>query len=505
MGEPGRPVRSQGIAGTWPVGRAASAGGLVPAGFDLWTWLAETLCEWARAEAGAGRLLPWVPVAFGGGIALYFAADHEPVLWVVAATAIALMLVAVLLRRSRLFAPAIMIAAVAAGFAMATWKTARIAHTVLAKPLYSVSLSGFVETRDIRERTDRFVLRVTAMEAQRSDVKLERVRLSVRKGTAPEVGSFVQLKARLMPPLSPVRPGSYDFSRDMFFQGIGASGFVMGAIAAVGAARRWRVAAALCRLHAGSARCDRRAHPRHARGRQPGDRDRAAHGPARCDHHARQRRNVHLGARTCALDFRLSHGGRRRRGLLCGARAAGVDPWNGGRLCHQEMVRGRRAGCSRVLSAAVRRGGRHAKIVLHDRGGADRGHGRSPCHHLPHAGGGGADRARGRAGGAGASELPDVVRGDARTGGAGADRHAEPVRVARSFRDRADCNVGRARNRDAVPGLADRGARDHALCRLPLPPRHPVRRARQPRGDAGGLGPGDARGPVGFDCSAVRT
>jgi competence protein ComEC len=40
----------------------------------------------------------------------------------------------------------------------------------------------------------------------------------------------VQLKARLMPPLSPVRPGSYDFSRDMFFQGIAASGFAMGAI-----------------------------------------------------------------------------------------------------------------------------------------------------------------------------------------------------------------------------------------------------------------------------------
>ncbi|SEN31101.1 ComEC/Rec2 family competence protein [Bradyrhizobium sp. OK095] len=230
MAEPGRPVRSQGLAGTWPVGRATSAGGLAPAGFDLWTSLAETLRAWVRAEAGAGRLLPWVPVAFGCGIALYFAADHEPVLWVVASTAVALVLGAVLLRRSRLFAPAIMIAAVAAGFAMATWKTARIAHTVLAKPLYSVSLSGFVETRDIRERTDRFVLRVTAMEAQRSDVKLERVRLSVRKGTAPEVGSFVQLKARLMPPLSPLRPGSYDFSRDMFFQGIGASGFAMGAI-----------------------------------------------------------------------------------------------------------------------------------------------------------------------------------------------------------------------------------------------------------------------------------
>ena len=56
------------------------------------------------------------------------------------------------------------------------------------------------------------------------------VRLSVRKGTAPEVGSFVELKARLQPPLAPLRPGSYDFGRDLYFQGIGASGFVMGAI-----------------------------------------------------------------------------------------------------------------------------------------------------------------------------------------------------------------------------------------------------------------------------------
>ena len=61
-------------------------------------------------------------------------------------------------------------------------------------------------------------------------VKLDRVRLSVKKGTAPDVGSFVELKARLQPPLAPMRPGSYDFARDMYFQGIGASGFAMGSI-----------------------------------------------------------------------------------------------------------------------------------------------------------------------------------------------------------------------------------------------------------------------------------
>jgi competence protein ComEC len=177
--------------------------------------------------------LPWVPVAFGVGIALYFTADHEPVRWVTASAAALPGMLAFSLRRHRAFPAVVMIAAVAAGFAVATWRTVIVGHGVLTRPLYAVSLSGFVETRDIRERTDRFVLRVTKMEAQRSSVQLERVRLSVRKGTAPDVGSFVEIKARLQPPLAPLRPGSYDFARDMFFQGIGASGFVTGAIKTV--------------------------------------------------------------------------------------------------------------------------------------------------------------------------------------------------------------------------------------------------------------------------------
>src|SRR5882757_7232076 len=221
------------IAGLWPPRGAAQAGGFAPSGAGLWAPLAETLRAWARAEAGAGRLLPWVPVAFGAGIALYFSVDREPVLPIAAITAIGLCLAAFLARRNGFFPALVMIAAVAAGFATATWKTARIAHGVLARPIYSVSLSGFVETRDIRDRTDRFVLRVMRMESPREQIKLERVRLSVKKGTAPDVGSFVDLKARLLPPLAPLRPGAYDFSRDLFFQGIGASGFAMGAIKTV--------------------------------------------------------------------------------------------------------------------------------------------------------------------------------------------------------------------------------------------------------------------------------
>jgi competence protein ComEC len=176
----------------WPPRGTAQAGGFAPAGFDAWSSFAAKLREWVRAEAGAGRLLPWVPVAFGTGIALYFTADREPVLAVAVITAVALCAATFLLRRHKFFAAAVMIAAVAAGFATATLRTAHIAHTVLAKPLYSVALSGFVETRDIRDRTDRFVLRVATMDSPRDQIRLERVRLSVRKGTAPDVGSFVE-------------------------------------------------------------------------------------------------------------------------------------------------------------------------------------------------------------------------------------------------------------------------------------------------------------------------
>ncbi|HLJ00192.1 MAG TPA: ComEC/Rec2 family competence protein [Bradyrhizobium sp.] len=233
MAERGRvPGPARGVAQTWPPRGRAQAGGFAPSEFEAWSRVTGRLHEWVRAEAGAGRLLPWVPIAFGTGIAFYFAADREPMLAVTLVVALALGAGAFLLRRQRVFFAAVMIAAMAAGFAVATWRTASINHGILTRPAFSVSLSGFVEARDIRERTDRFVLRVTQIDGPRLQTRLERVRLSVRKGTAPAVGSFVELKARLQPPLAPLRPGSYDFARDLFFQGIGASGFVTGAIKA---------------------------------------------------------------------------------------------------------------------------------------------------------------------------------------------------------------------------------------------------------------------------------
>jgi competence protein ComEC len=93
-----------------------------------------------------------------------------------------------------------------------------------------VSITGFVELREESQHTDRFVLRVAQIDGARLDVKPERVRLSVKRGTAPPAGSFVAVKALLDPPLQPLEPGSYDFARDLYYQRIGASGFVRGAV-----------------------------------------------------------------------------------------------------------------------------------------------------------------------------------------------------------------------------------------------------------------------------------
>ncbi len=124
---------------------------------------------------------------------------------------------------------------IAVGFAVATLKIALIDHPILRFPTSGVTVRGFVELREESQHTDRFVLRIAQIQGGRDDGDLHRVRLSVKRGMAPPAGSFIEVKAMLDPPLQPLESGSYDFARDMFFQCIGASGFVRGAIKIIAA------------------------------------------------------------------------------------------------------------------------------------------------------------------------------------------------------------------------------------------------------------------------------
>src|SRR5262245_32856738 len=229
--------RVQGRVETWPPGGRAAVRP-PPIAWrgdirDVFTELVSRARAWAIADTGPGRLLPWLPVAFGLGIALYFTAEREPAWWMSGGIAGVALIGAILVRRRPIAFPVVLgIAAVAAGFATATLKSARLAHPILQRTAYSASLAGFVELREERERSDRIVVRVARIDGTRPEEAPERVRVSVKKGMAPAVGSFVEFKARLNPPLPPLRPGGYDFSRDLYFQRIGAIGFVTGAIKA---------------------------------------------------------------------------------------------------------------------------------------------------------------------------------------------------------------------------------------------------------------------------------
>jgi len=196
--------------------------------------LGRQLGQWALAEVAPGRLLPWLPVAYGFGIVGYFTADREPAWWAALVALGATAALAIAARHRPIGFPlALALAAIAAGFATAALKTLRLAHPLLAYPSWSAQVEGFVEMREERERSDRITVRVEQIEATRMAVKPARVRVAVRKGTAPAVGTFVAFKAHLSPPLQPLRPGGYDFARDMYFQGIGASGYALGKIANV--------------------------------------------------------------------------------------------------------------------------------------------------------------------------------------------------------------------------------------------------------------------------------
>jgi len=187
-------------------------------------WLSAAL----HAEADSGRLAPWLAVAFGIGVLLYFAAPSEPALAAPLLLTVILGILAWASRERPLLFPAILgLIAVAAGFTAGCVRGYLVAH----KPLLyerTITVRGYVEERDATERSDRVVLVVTGAKGRNASEVPERVRIAFRRGTAPAVGEHVETLARLSPPVGPVRPGGYDYARGIYFQGIGATGFSYG-------------------------------------------------------------------------------------------------------------------------------------------------------------------------------------------------------------------------------------------------------------------------------------
>jgi competence protein ComEC len=183
-----------------------------------------------ETEVALRRPFLWLPVAAGTGAVLYLYADREPSLWLIAPAAMAFGLLAYFARANRLaFYFLCGFCALFAGELSAALRTARVAAPVLDK-IRIVALQGFIEEMDFRRNGARFLLRVHSAEGLAPDETPFRVRLTMRRTPPFEAGTYVSLKARLLPPARASLPGGYDFARDAWFARLGAVGNVLGRI-----------------------------------------------------------------------------------------------------------------------------------------------------------------------------------------------------------------------------------------------------------------------------------
>jgi competence protein ComEC len=185
------------------------------------------------ARAGFDRG-PWLAIAFGGGIATWFALGQA---WQwVAALAAGLLLAtgAVALWKERPERTHLQRAALAVGLLFSAgvsviWARSELAGAEpIARPAF-VELDARVLERIEQPAEDRVRLVLAARDPENGAPVKVRVNLPLeRDRTEFSEGARVQLKARLMPPAPPMLPGSYDFARAAWFEGLAATGAVLG-------------------------------------------------------------------------------------------------------------------------------------------------------------------------------------------------------------------------------------------------------------------------------------
>ncbi len=181
-------------------------------------------------EIAERRFFLWLPVAAGAGVIAYLVADREPSLWYAGLAASVFAALAIALRRHRVAQSIpLLLCCFCLGILSASWRTTRVAAPVIDH-ISVASLEGMIEEMDFRQSGARFLLRVDKAEGFAPQATPYRVRLTLRRTPPFEAGTYVRLKARLLPPAQESLPGGYDFARDAWFARIGAVGNVLGRI-----------------------------------------------------------------------------------------------------------------------------------------------------------------------------------------------------------------------------------------------------------------------------------
>jgi len=208
----------------------------------------------------------WLPAALAAGIAVYFALSTEPPVPLAIDLGVAGLLAgaaAALSPETALRAGLAIIAAMLIGFAAAKIRTEQAAAPVLMHKTGPAGLTGRVEGSQSHGKGTRVVLTLAGVDRMDAARMPREVRISIRSGgESLSPGTWIHIKAVLLPPPAPTVPGAYDFGRAAYFEGIGAVGYAYGKPQRIAAPRppnmgermrlavenlRWRMTA---RIHA---------------------------------------------------------------------------------------------------------------------------------------------------------------------------------------------------------------------------------------------------------------
>jgi competence protein ComEC len=177
------------------------------------------------AAEGARRIL-WIPVAIGTGVVLYFERETEPDAALPAAICALALAIAIWCRRLPVAALPAALALVALGFTAAQLRTMQVAAPVLAAPIGPVTVEGVVTALDPRENGLRVLLGTPRIDGIGAESTPRRLRVRLSEGSdAPRLGERIRLTAVLRPPTRPVAPGAYDQRRQLWFEGVGGTGW----------------------------------------------------------------------------------------------------------------------------------------------------------------------------------------------------------------------------------------------------------------------------------------
>jgi competence protein ComEC len=217
-------VRVRG-AGPWPFGARRGA----PAGTAAGRLIAAVA---RQLEAEQDRWFLWLPVLFGGGIALYFALRAEPPALVALMPAVAALALHLAGPRTGLGGlTTVALLALTLGIGAAKLRTEAVRAPVLQAQVGPIDIYGHLELIEPRAgKGQRLTIRVTAMEKHEAHAWPARVRVrAVAENKALKPGDAVRLRATLNPPPGPSLPGDHDFARAAWFQGLGAVGYAIAA------------------------------------------------------------------------------------------------------------------------------------------------------------------------------------------------------------------------------------------------------------------------------------